>query len=208
MALVARLGLALAPLVGVDLLFGLAFAFDVLADLLLELLAFLTEGAREVAFEFNRYTVALAFGFATVFAPVLVVFIFGLSLDLALFAATFLTVFFVVVLLACVVARPLPETEVRALETAFLTPALIDFGVRSLRFLFRRDVDSSSTLSSLRLVPASVDLPPLRALVLDFFLSSTLGSLGRWSLGRGPNTPRQVDAPQRHSWTFFWEKGL
>jgi hypothetical protein len=26
--------------------------------------------------------------------------------------------------------------------------------------------------------------------------------------GFGPSTPRQASVPQRHSWMFFWEKGL
>lgn len=73
----ARLGLVFVPFVGVDFLPGLVFAFDEVADLLLEPLVFLIEdGAREVALEFNRYTVALAFDLATVFVLV-VVFIFA-----------------------------------------------------------------------------------------------------------------------------------
>lgn len=85
------------------------------------------------------------------------------------------------------VTDPLPrvpvdlETAVRALVTALLIPVLIDCGARTLRFLFERGEESSSTF--LRFVPVFV-----------FEVDSRTRSFGR-----GPSTPRQLSEPHRHS---------
>jgi hypothetical protein len=66
-------------------------------------------------------------------------------------------------------------------------------------FLLRAEVDSSSTLPSLRFVPERAPFA---------FFCSALDSLISRSFGRGPRIPRQVGAPQRHCCTFFCEYGL
>lgn len=71
-------------------------------------------------------------------------------------------------------------------------------------FLLRAEVDSSRTLPNLRFVPASA---PFAFFCIGSFCSA-LDSLISRSLGRGPSTPRQVGAPQRHCCTFFCEYGL
>lgn len=93
------------------------------------------------------------------------------------------------------------ETEARDLETAFLTPVWT-----VLRFLFNRDADSSMTLSIFRFV---VVLAAVFFVVALSFFCSARDSLSfdrcSFSLGRGPNTPRQLAEPHRHCWTFFCE---
>lgn len=56
------------------------------------------------------------------------------------------------------------ETDARALDTAFLTPFAMEFGARSLRFLFRCDEDLSSAVPLLRFVPVTF------LVVVDFFV--------------------------------------
>lgn len=113
-------------------------------------------------------------------------------------AVAFVTVTF---FFTCTGALLVPR-EAFALVTALLMVFLTDLVAITLRFLFSADVESSRILPSLRLVPDEVALLPFLA---GLFLSSDF--VGR-SLGLGPRTPRHVGAPQRHSCTFFWEKGL
>jgi hypothetical protein len=106
-------------------------------------------------------------------------------------------VFAVVVFLAAA----FPRAAV-ALETAFLTPALIDLEVRSLRFLPWRDAVLSVSSASFRLVPAVffAGFEPPAA----FFSSAVLRRCSL-SFGRGPRMPRHFSDPQRHCWTFLLE---
>lgn len=67
-------------------------------------------------------------------------------------------------------------------------------------------LESSMICCSLRLAPA---------IPVAFFLPALLAAVASASFARicsllslGPSTPRQFGAPQRHSWTFFWENGL
>lgn len=91
-----------------------------------------------------------------------------------------------------------------ALETAFVI--VLDEALFNIfRFLFKEAVDSSRTFASLRFFPASDFLSLLLGASL---FCSAFDSLIARSLGRGPRTPRQVGAPQRHCCTFFWEYGL
>jgi hypothetical protein len=79
---------------------------------------------------------------------------------------------------------------------AFLTP------VRSLRLLPPRDGALSTASAILRFLPATF-------FAFAFFRGLSASSLTRsLSLGRGPRIPRQLDAPQRHCWTFLLEYGL
>lgn len=135
-------------------------------------------------------------GFRTV-ALTLVVPLTAGSLTLFGVAALHRPVFAAVVFLAAA----LPRAAV-ALETAFLTPALIDLGVRSLRFLPWRDMVLPVSSASFRLAPAIFFAgfePPV-----VFFSSITLMRCSL-SFGRGPRMPRHFSDPQRHCWTFLLE---
>lgn len=97
------------------------------------------------------------------------------------------------------------------LEAVFFKPDLTEDDVLvDFLLLFTREVESSrtppSSLSRLCLVPASFDLDFGLGLGFDLDWVSSLDLVG--CLGLGPNTPRHEGVPQRHSWTFFWEKGL
>lgn len=74
------------------------------------------------------------------------------------------------------------ETVVRALVAVLLAPGLLGCGVRTLRLLYEREVESSHPF--LRFAPAFV-----------FEIDSLARS---FSLGRGPSTPRQLSEPHRH----------
>lgn len=91
----------------------------------------------------------------------------------------------------------LPRTVVAFLMT-FLKLDLMDFGFSNLRFFPGAEVVSVVS-DNFRLVP-----------VVFAFLVFSSTTLRRWSLslGRGPRIPRQLSAPQRHSWTFLLEYGL
>lgn len=83
--------------------------------------------------------------------------LFDLALVLAGVFALAVFVVFLVVSVFCFVAGCLfrvveVETEVRVLETAFLTPYWAERGVARFRFLFRHDADSSMTLPIFRFV--------------------------------------------------------
>lgn len=159
----------------------LSFEFDFVEDGAAEIMV----EREDVAFDLGRRIAALVSDFTLdLFALGL---IFGFSLA---FGGALVFVALVGIVLASTLAAAVD----------FLTPTLRDLGFNSFCFLLRREVDSSSTCSTLRFVPVRTFSP-----FPDFRLSlfSAFGSLGRWSLGFGPKTPRHVGAPQRHSWTFF-----
>lgn len=124
-------------------------------------------------FTFGSFTflLGLASAFAGALADVLVaVFAAGfLGVFAGLFAGAFaeafalvaFVVFRVVSLVFCLVAgsffrvAAVLETVVRALETVFLTPERTPRDLTTLRFLFRRDADSSITLPIFRLDPVA-----------------------------------------------------
>lgn len=128
-------------------------------------------------FTFGNFTflLGLASAFAGALADVLVaVFAAGfaagfLGVFAGLFAGAFaeafalvaFVVFRVVSLVFCLVAgsffrvAAVLETVVRALETVFLTPERTPRDLTTLRFLFRRDADSSITLPIFRLDPVA-----------------------------------------------------
>lgn len=141
----------------------------------------------------GNFTLRLVLGAVFVVAVVAVA---VAAFDLAVAAvALFLYVRFVTGSVFVVVDR---ETEARDLETAFLTPVLT-----VLRFLFRREADSSMTLPIFRFVVV-LDCV-FFALALSFFCSSLSLDRCSFSRGLGPNTPRQLAEPHRHCWTFFCE---
>lgn len=111
-------------------------------------------------------------------------------------AAFDLVVAFVVLLVVRFVAGSVFVVVDR--EIVFLTPVL-----SVLRFLFRREADSSMTLPIFRFVVV-LDCV-FFALALSFFCSSLSFVRCSFSLGRGPSTPRQLAEPHRHCWTFFCE---
>lgn len=190
---------------------SLVLTFSV-ADIRLLLLAFAFVAVEEplvafvvLGFAFDTLT-AVVLDLLTVFPPAFVVFVvfavFAVDVIPALAFALLIPAFLVFTV------TPFLDMLMRAFVTAFLMPVLTDLAVNNFRFLFTRDVDSSSTLSLLRFVPTELDLDPFLFWAFEFFLSSDFPSFERCSFGRGPRTPRQVGAPQRHSCTFFCENGL
>lgn len=171
----------------------LALAFPAVDKLLVAFVDF------ALGFAFDTLAAVLVLNLLMVFPPAFVVFVvfvaFAVDVVPAFFLVLTVTPFFL-------------DMVTRAFVTAFLMPVLTDLAVNNFRFLFTRDVDSSSTLSLLRFVPAELDLDPFFFWAFEFFLSSDFASFERCSFGRGPRTPRQVGAPQRHSCTFFRENGL
>lgn len=121
---------------------------------------------------------ALTLGNLTVFFSTVLLFVWPRAVEIVV-------VFLVVVLPRAVVT----------LFTAFLTPALMDFALSSLRF-FGCAVAVPAAVARFRFAP-----PVLATLTL------AASALARWSLsfGRGPRMPRQFGAPQRHCWTFLLE---
>jgi hypothetical protein len=132
-------------------------------------LAFATDSDADPRFERE------ALGFVVRFIDTLIPFrVFALVLscvfDLAVFTAGALAlafaafvvfvVFVVFVFLVDAVLCFFPNIDVRALVTTFLIPVLSGLAVRRLRFLLRRDVDSSSTRSALRFLPMIEELAP------------------------------------------------
>lgn len=81
----------------------------------------------------------------------------------------------------------------RALETAFLTPDLIDDGAKGPRFLVVRERDLLRAFSFLRFAAFA-----FFASAISFILAAFNSSRCSFSLFRGPRIPRQCKEPHRH----------
>jgi hypothetical protein len=94
-------------------------------------------------------------------------------------------------------------TVIRAFETTFLTPDLIDDGAKGPRFLLIRERDLLRAFSFLRFAAFA-----FLASAISFSLAALSSARCSFSLFRGPKMPRHLAEPHRHCWTFFWEYGL
>lgn len=151
---------------------------------------------------------ALAFALVALTVGSLILAFVGSGFDVRFVVAAFvlasgLTVALVVLLVdlvtACLERAEVDfDTEARARATAFFTPALTALVVRIFWFLVTPEGDLLSTVLAFRLMTGFFK-------AASFCLSSCSFARRSFSLGRGPRIPRQLEAPHRHCWTFFWE---